>query len=724
MRAANAKRLKTSADGELVRARIDDFLTRLKECLCRSPATSEPGRSNLAVLQRRLTLETLRHTVSASIGPSQRELLPRFRLFDDTFCRAPIAQSGVTSSANATRRGPRSIAAHEDAATGPTSGTVAAVNAARRDIAVNADDSDSDAAPAEPHELAPEALGELLESLLAISAAQLRGKLRFVPSQQRKQRGMFYTPRAVVRSVVTSALANAERAIATLPSVCDPSVGGGAFLLGAARALALAQPGGDGVETRRGVVQRLHGFDVEPLAIAVTEAALMLFCAGGEHELDCLQRQLQCADALLQRSAGPFDLVIGNPPWVAYAGRATQPLTEQRRRWLATEFEAFRGYPTLHACFVELAARLAPEGRIALLVPSPIADLSGYRPMRRTLTRTHRPSAELIEYGQDAFDGVVQPCFGLIADARVNAAASDATVRAAVGSDAAGSDAAGSDAAGSDAAGSDAAGSDAAGSDAAGSDAVSCKAVASDAPFSLIERSGLRIDAARLQVPAALSSLSALPRFSPECFREFGFQTTGQVTRTLLLRAEVAQPPHTYPLLEGRDVAEFRVGQPRLFLNPDRAVLKELRCRLREMDEYKCVEFVIRQTAKYTIAAVHNGLPFRNSLLAGFGDSQFSAAVLVGLLNSTLLRSVHLAGQRDARQKTFPQVKLAHLRALPAPPLNAALAAKLESMVNGARDSALDATERERLDALVYAWYGLDGGAAETVQRFFRERAG
>ncbi|HEY5958381.1 MAG TPA: N-6 DNA methylase, partial [Polyangiaceae bacterium] len=495
------------------------------------------------------------------------------------------------------------------------------------------------------------------------------GKLRFLPNQQRKQRGMFYTPRGVVRSVVESAMRGWSHAREPLPRVCDPSLGGGVFLLGAARALTLAQPSGDNVETRRAVVTQLHGYDIEPMAIAVTEAALMLWCDGREPELERLREQLQPVDALAQRQAGPFELVIGNPPWVAYAGRATQPMPEARRRWLAAEYEAFRGYPTLHACFVELAAKLTPRGRIALLVPSPIADLNGYRPMRRALTRTHRPAAELVEYGQDAFEGVVQPCFGLIADAATDA-------------------------------------------------------VMNDGPFSLIERSGLSVGAVRLEVPAAITRLASLPRFSPDCFREYGFQTTGQVTRTMLLRADVPKPPFVYPLLQGRDVTEFTVRAPRLFLNADRKALQRLLCRLRDQEEYQRVEFVIRQTAKFTIAALHNGLPFRNSLLAGFGDTQFTAAVLVGLLNSTLLRCTHLAGQRDARQKTFPQVKLAHLRALPAPLPNAQRARELETLVGQLQGRVLELTQRQRLDALVYAWYGLDADAAAAVDRFYRERAG
>ena len=78
-------------------------------------------------------------------------------------------------------------------------------------------------------------------------------------------------------------------------------------------------------------------------------------------------------------------------------------------------FRAFRGYPTLHGMFVELSARIAPRGVVALLIPSPVADLNGYRFVRRALSESHTVQEPLLELGQDAFASVTQPCFALVA---------------------------------------------------------------------------------------------------------------------------------------------------------------------------------------------------------------------------------------------------------------------------------------------------------------------
>jgi hypothetical protein len=101
---------------------------------------------------------------------------------------------------------------------------------------------------------------------------------------------------------------------------------------------------------------------------------------------------------------------------------------------------------------------------------------------------------------------------------------------------------------------------------------------------------------------------------------------------------------------------------------------------------------VIRQTARYPIAAVHDpACGFRNSLLAGYTEDPFT---LVALLNSTLLRAYHLASQRDGRQSVFPQLKVAALRNMPKPPASADV-----SMLAGLSRAATDAQKR-RYDAM------------------------
>lgn len=515
----------------------------------------------------------------------------------------------------------------------------------------------------------PEELGLLLETLLSHRLEKDGERFRLVPDPDRKRQGAYFTPIGVVADVAARAVKEEGLSIEHLPTVCDPAMGAGTFLLGVARRLeSLLRPGISSKREARNVrtliASHLFGYDIDPLAVAVAEASLVLWV--GDDTLDGvrLRQRLVLCDALLQNPSSHFDLVVGNPPWVAFAGRAAQPLAPALRKTLRDGFSSFAGYPTLHACFVELAARLCPRGRLALLVPSPLADLAGYRPMRHTLTRTHRVDPELVEYGQDAFEGVVQPCFCLLADAVT-------------------------------------------------------EPTASDAPFALTERTSRQAAARALAPPPALQALHSRGHFPPAAFREMGLQTTTLVTRSLLLRATTPTPPFDLPLLEGRDVAEFREGTSRLFLNADGELLKQANCRLRPAADFQKVAFVVRQTARTTIAALHDGRTFRNTLLAGFEVSPWSAAVLVGLLNSTLLRTIHLCAQRDARQRTFPQVKIGHLRALPAPEFDPVRARELEELVLSIHGQEPSQPQRAELNRLVYDWYGIPVEAAATVDAYF-----
>ena len=521
-----------------------------------------------------------------------------------------------------------------------------------------------------------EAFGQLYESLLAARPDASGRSLR-------KRTGSYYTPEALTGVVagrgfdaLGQGLGSAGFAARRL-CVLDPALGAGAFLLQAGREIAQRS----GRSLSEVVQQELFGVDVSPLAVAVAEASLWLLADSSEltlveagqhlHEGDALCSPAAAAklgrrgvdfDALLPGDAEGFDLVLGNPPWVAFAGRATQPLAPALREHYRS-FRAFRGYPTLHALFVELGARLAPHGVVALLIPSPVADLDGYRHVRSALAATHAVQEPLLELGQDAFASVTQPCFALVAAPRQVPEPEPARA------------------------------------------------------FVLTERKRAGATAAKLQTPPALARLSSLPRLPAELFGEMGLQTNSAVTRQLLHRGTAPPAEFSYALLEGRNIIEFSLTAPRLFLKPDQAFLRAHRCRLREAAEYARVKLVVRQTAAITIAAAHDGTPFRNSLLAGFELPEFPFALTVGLLNSTLYRALHLAGQRDARQGAFPQVKIRHLRALPAPP-EGPVRARIAALSLEASRAGFTPELKRELDQEVFGAFGVSADEASQIAFF------
>jgi hypothetical protein len=548
----------------------------------------------------------------------------------------------------------------------------------------------------------PELLGARCEGLLGYRIDRANGVFVLCPARSRKRTGSFYTPDALSRSVAAQALDRAAalgRLEAPDFAICDPACGAGAFLLEVARQLharrTLQHAAGtlDSASEWRRILASLCGVDVDPVALDV--ARIALYVAAGDPSLQASELgRLHSGDALGGRGFGAdsrtrargavdfdaafpeiasrgFDLVVGNPPWVAYAGRSAQPLEPARRRALRENYEGFRGYPTLHGAFVERACRLAPRGVVALLLPSPLADLDGYRPLRRALLRTHVPCEPMLEFGQDAFAEVTQPCFALVARPL---------------------------------------------------EPAEVAAEPLDRRFRLLERARRNGVACALEEPAALARLGQGEPFPPELFGEMGFQTTRAVSERLLRRADAPDAVHTYPLLEGRVVSEFLVGRPALFLRPDAELLKRERCRLRPLEDYRRARFVVRQTAKIPIAALHaSGLPFRNTLLAGFFSEQWPPDFLVGLLNSSLYRAFHVARQRDARQAAFPQVKIGHLRALPRPPV-AADQVRVRELVARATQVGSSLELRRSLDEAVFDLFGLQAADRESICAFVRER--
>lgn len=586
------------------------------------------------------------------------------------------------------------------------------------------------------------------------------GVLYLQPGEGRRREGSYYTPRSLAREVVARALAplldgKSPAEILSI-KVCDPAMGGGAFLMEACRQIALRLTAFEGheddpkaaVQARRRVAERcLFGVDQSPLAVELAKVSLWLLAEARDLPLAFLDDRLRCGDSLVgadiadidthpaskknqqqkiqlqietraqihnvldawtalwfwpdapgapempspssmesylmaaasgaadpriaiarsiarsrrffhwrtefpevfDRPNGGFDALVGNPPWVAYAGRAAQPIEPAVHHFFRSRSPAFFGYRSLHGLFIHRCASLLREGgRLGLVVPTSVSDLDGYEATRIAHDALCEPDPDLPDFGSDAFDGVFQPAMGLLSTRRSGPAVARTS-----------------------------------------------------APPWPLSRVDLNITAARL-----LERLGSLPPLPAALFGERGFQTSAADRIRIRAQSEPI-PPYLCPIHEGADVGEFIVRPPRLYIDRE-AVLG----RFRSDDEWRAVKLYIRQTARYPMVALSDGLPFRNSILAGFAAEGLSEFALLCYLNSWSIRWLHFMRNRDARQG-MPQVKIAHLRALPAPPPD--LAAKLDAIgrrvgpanagigdadraeIEAAVQGALEMTEEERL---------------------------
>lgn len=175
---------------------------------------------------------------------------------------------------------------------------------------------------------------------------------------------VWYTPRSIAEYVVDEAFYNLPNGHTA--RVLDPAVGAGVFLVAAYRELARARWRHDGVRPSRRVLReilygQLAGFDVNESSLRLTALALYLTALELDPEpqsrqglrfADLRERGVlhdvrgpydqEASDLPLVGSLGPhisaehrgrYDVVLGNPPWTAWASeKSRDPRVMLRRR--------------------------------------------------------------------------------------------------------------------------------------------------------------------------------------------------------------------------------------------------------------------------------------------------------------------------------------------------------------------------------------------------------
>ena len=199
--------------------------------------------------------------------------------------------------------------------------------------------------PVDYRNLGAEELGGVYESLLAltpqISADGARFTFAEFAGNERKTSGSYYTPDSLVQCLLDSSLdpvveeaikgktgAEAEQAILGL-KVCDPAVGSGHFLVGAAHRLARhlarvrAQAQGESEpspllyqHSLRDVIGRcLYGVDVNPMAAELCRVSLWLEALEPGKPLSFLDHHIRVGDSLLGTTP---ELIAGGLPDAAF----------------------------------------------------------------------------------------------------------------------------------------------------------------------------------------------------------------------------------------------------------------------------------------------------------------------------------------------------------------------------------------------------------------------
>jgi adenine-specific DNA-methyltransferase len=250
-----------------------------------------------------------------------------------------------------------------------------------------------------------EGFGASLAALTVEDASAALGRLytAALPAEHRAHHGIYYTPSPLVSRLLDRAEAAGHDW--RTGRACDPSCGGGAFVVAAAARMVRALDGAEPAIVLASLSSRLRGWDLDPFAVWLTNLAvevlvLPLVVASGRR----LAPVAEVRDALgpFEDVAGTFDLVMGNPPFGKV--KDTPAIRARFKRSL-------HGHPNLYGLFTDLAVHLAKPagGIIAYLTPASFLAGHYFKALRGLLHKQARPvGLELVESRKDVFADVLQ----------------------------------------------------------------------------------------------------------------------------------------------------------------------------------------------------------------------------------------------------------------------------------------------------------------------------
>jgi adenine-specific DNA-methyltransferase len=210
----------------------------------------------------------------------------------------------------------------------------------------------------------------------------------------RKARGAFFTPPAISRYLVDWAVQSAT------DTVLEPSCGEASFLLPAARRLESLP------DRSLFAFDQLHGVEIHEES--ANEAQALLRAEG-------YSAKVTVSDFFEYASADKFSAVVGNPPFVRYQNFSGAARARSLEAALAQGVR-LSGLASSWAAFVIKAAfHVAPQGRLALVLPAELLSV-GYAAEVRRFLLSRFSRVRLIMFEVRVFPEVLEEVVLLLAE--------------------------------------------------------------------------------------------------------------------------------------------------------------------------------------------------------------------------------------------------------------------------------------------------------------------
>lgn len=246
--------------------------------------------------------------------------------------------------------------------------------------------------------------------------SDLRAAVDDLAGQDETERGAVFTRPEVVAALLDLAGYTADRPLHSW-SVLEPSFGAGDFLIPAVDRLLLAcAAAGLTPDDIRQLRAAVRGVEVHPASFEATRetlrARLLAWGARPRDAADLCDLWLVRDDFLLAPLDGPFDVVVGNPPYVRQERIAAPLLAEYRRRYRTIYDRA-----DLYVPFFERGLQLLRDGgRLAFICANRWLKNKYGGPLRGLVARDFHLSHYIDMEGTDAFqsDVIAYPAITVI----------------------------------------------------------------------------------------------------------------------------------------------------------------------------------------------------------------------------------------------------------------------------------------------------------------------
>lgn len=497
-----------------------------------------------------------------------------------------------------------------------------------------------------------------------------------------RNKGEFYTPDWLVDYCVQLCCAEGLPATAL-----DPACGTGNFLVGLIRAARKRLP--DPRAVLAFAKQGLHGYDIDGRAVQLARLSMVLELAPElrqcPDEVDSLIENLNSHIALADTLAGvqpvrPFDLVIGNPPYVSFGSRNQPKVPDSWSRFLRQSYPAAAEYKIrTHSLFQERSFQLCADGgSIVLLVPDAFLNGAYYKMLRRHLLQSGE-IVSLTELPESTFsDAVVgkwcvahyrkQEQRGAVELRRMNGPGDWHSYQVST------------------------------------SELTSADKYRFQLVFNDLEK---RI----------LTEFSSYPMLSTVARGHTGIRArAGQKS---IIAGKCQGPTWRRGLTSGSAVTAFSITWSGDWLNIDPALLFAGGF---NPDIIEHPKLLVRQTADRIICAIDtDGYYHLNNLHSFAGRvecrlSEEALLILSALMNSSLWLYVYQLRTRE-RQRALAQIDIETLEAMPLPVKPLSKLDEIAGMMRGVSASNLKHSQSE-LDRLVFQAYGL----SDDIERFIEEQ--